>query len=90
MYRVIQFFTDLQDNDYPYHVGDTFPRGGIGTTDGRLAELSGHENKQRTPLIEFVKEDKEPEGGEENIESPVPETLQDSITKKAEAKTSKK
>ena len=28
MYKVIHFFTDLQDNDFAYEVGDTFPRKG--------------------------------------------------------------
>lgn len=28
MYRVIKYFTDLHDNEYEYHVGDTFPRKG--------------------------------------------------------------
>lgn len=51
MYKVIKFFTDLQDNDYPYDVGDVFPRPGVTVTDGRLAELAGSNNKQRQPLI---------------------------------------
>ena len=24
MYRVVKFFTDLQDGDHPYHVGEAF------------------------------------------------------------------
>lgn len=32
MYRVIKYFTDLHDNEYEYHVGDTFPRKGIKVT----------------------------------------------------------
>ena len=51
MYRVIKYFTDLQDNDHPYNVGDVFPRDGMTVTDERIAELAGSENKQRTPLI---------------------------------------
>lgn len=52
MYRVIKFFTDLHDGDYPYNPGDPFPRQGIEVTEERLAELSGSSNKQGTPLIE--------------------------------------
>lgn len=55
MYRVIRFFTDLQDNDYAYNVGDTFPRDGVDVTEERLAELSGSDNKQGIPLIEKVR-----------------------------------
>ena len=58
MYKVIKFFTDLQDNDHPYNVGDTFPRIGLKVTEERLAELSGSENNQGVPLIEKVEEPK--------------------------------
>ena len=51
MYKVIKAFTDLHDEDYPYSVGDSFPRVGINVTEKRLKELSGCENK---PLIEKV------------------------------------
>lgn len=54
MYKVIKFFTDLHDNNYPYNVGDTYPRSGIKVSDGRLAELAGSGNKQGEPLIEKV------------------------------------
>lgn len=53
-YKVIKLFTDLHDNDYLYNVGDTFPRKGISVTEERIAELSGSDNKQHTPLIEKV------------------------------------
>ena len=55
MYRVIEFFTDLQDNCHPYHAGDVFPREGLTVSDDRLAELSGSGNKQGRPLIEEEK-----------------------------------
>lgn len=56
MYRVIEFFTDLHDNDHPYEVGDTFPRKGINVTDARIKELCGSNNKRHMPLIEEVEE----------------------------------
>lgn len=56
MYKVIKFFTDLQDNEHPYDVGDIFPREGVTVTEGRLAELAGSDNLQKEPLIEEVKE----------------------------------
>lgn len=54
MYKVIKFFTDLQDNNFAYEVGDTFPRKGLEVTEERFAELAGSNNKQGQPLIEKV------------------------------------
>lgn len=59
MYKVIKFFTDLQDNNYPYNEGDTFPRVGVEVTEGRLTELAGSDNLQGVPLIQLVEEVKE-------------------------------
>lgn len=56
MYKVIKYFTDLHDNDYPYNVGDTFPRDGLTVSEGRLDELAGSNNKQGTPLIKKARE----------------------------------
>jgi len=57
MYKVIEYFTDLQDNSYIYNPGDEFPREGLTVSDARLKELSGKNNKQGKPLIEKVKEE---------------------------------
>lgn len=57
MYKVIKFFTDLQDNSYAYHEGDIFPREGLDVTQKRLKELSSDKNKRGIPLIEEVKEE---------------------------------
>lgn len=57
-YKVIKYFTDLQDNCHPYNVGDTFPRKDKEVDEARLAELAGSENKQGCPLIELVEEAK--------------------------------
>lgn len=56
MYRVIEYFTDLQDNDHEYRAGDTFPREGLKVSEARLAELASAENLRGTPVIELVKE----------------------------------
>lgn len=53
-YRVIKFFTDLQDNSYKYNVGDIFPREGLRVTQKRFAELASSKNRQRTPLIKKI------------------------------------
>lgn len=59
MYKVVKYFTDLHDNEYPYNVGDIFPHEGIEVTEERLAELAGSDNKQGTPLIELVKDEEQ-------------------------------
>lgn len=56
MYKVIKYFTDLQDNNYAYYVGDTFPHIGFEVGAERIAELSSDKNLQGVPLIEEVVE----------------------------------
>lgn len=58
MYRVIAYFTDIQDGGHAYNVGDIFPREGVTVSDQRLKELSGAENKRGKALIEAVKSKK--------------------------------
>ena len=48
---VLIYFTDLQDNRYAYHAGDTFPREGLEVSDERIAELASSDNKRGKPLI---------------------------------------
>lgn len=55
MFRVIEFFTDLQDGNHAYNVGDTFPREGVTATADRIKELSGTQNKRGIALIEEVR-----------------------------------
>lgn len=54
IYKVIKFFTDLQDNEHPYSVGDIYPRSGMKVSAERFAELAGKTNKQGVPLIKQV------------------------------------
>lgn len=51
MYKVIKLFTDLQDNGHKYEVGDEYPRLGLKPSLARITELSGSNNRQKTPLI---------------------------------------
>ena len=57
MYKVIEYFTDLQDNGYAYNTGDIFPREGLEVSEERLAELASSKNKRRKPLIEEIPEE---------------------------------
>lgn len=56
MWKVVKYFTDLQDGDYAYNVGDTYPRKGLNPSEERITELSGSNNKQGVPLIKEVKQ----------------------------------
>ena len=56
MYKVIKSFTDLQDNNYSYYVGDTFPHNGVEVGAERIAELASDKNRRGIPLIEEVAE----------------------------------
>ena len=56
MYKVIKSFTDLQDNNYAYYVGDTFPHNGVEVGAERIAELASDKNRLGVPLIEEITE----------------------------------
>ena len=56
MYRVIKHFVDLQDNNYKYDVGDTYPRKGLNVLQSRINELASSKNRQGVPLIEEIPE----------------------------------
>lgn len=56
MYKVIKSFADLQDNNYKYDVGDTYPRNGLNVLQSRINELASNKNLQKTPLIEEIPE----------------------------------
>lgn len=55
-YKVIAYFEDLQDNNYPYNVGDVFPRENKTATKERIEELATTQNRQKKPLIKKVEE----------------------------------
>lgn len=56
MYKVIKHFTDLQDNNHSYDVGDEYPRKGMSVLPSRIKELAGKNNRQGVPLIEEIPE----------------------------------
>ncbi len=56
MYKVIKSFTDMQDNNYSYYVGDTFPHNGVEVGAERIAELASDKNRRGVPLIEEIVE----------------------------------
>ena len=56
MYKVIEYFEDLQDGMHAYNVGDEYPRNGVETTDERIKELATSQNRRKIPLIKKVEE----------------------------------
>lgn len=56
MYKVLVYFTDLQDNGYPYNEGDAFPRFGLSVSENRLKELSTTNNRRGIQLIQLVEQ----------------------------------
>ena len=54
MYKVIKHFTDLQDNNFAYNVGDEYPRKGLSVLPSRINELASDKNRQGCPLIEEI------------------------------------
>ena len=60
MYKVIKHFTDMKDNNHRYNVGDVYPREGLKVLASRYKELASDKNRQGTPLIKEI-EDEKPE-----------------------------
>ena len=54
MFRVITHFTDMQDNNFAYQVGDEYPRKGLSVLPSRIKELASDKNRQGVPLIEEI------------------------------------
>jgi hypothetical protein len=92
-FRVIKYFTDLQDNSFAYHEGDLFPREGLEVSDKRIKELSTSANRRKQPLIEAIEEPVEDipeEITEEPKEEPQEVKADESPSKPTKAKRSGK
>ena len=93
MYKVIEYFEDLQDGCHPYEVGAPFPREGVEVSEERLAELAGSANLQKKPLIAKVEEEPaEPAEPAEPEQEAEPEASKETPKKAAtgKAKAAKK
>ena len=55
-YRVLENFSDKQDDRRPYKVGDIYPREGLDPSPQRVAELLGPDNVRGRPIIELIEE----------------------------------
>ena len=54
MYKVIKHFTDMQDDNFAYDVGDEFPRKNFSVLPSRIKELASDKNRQGCPLIKEI------------------------------------
>lgn len=48
---VLEYFKDLQDNEFVYHKGDEYPRNGLHPTQKRIEELASDNNARGKALI---------------------------------------
>ncbi|MDE8065801.1 hypothetical protein PT067_07690 [Erysipelothrix rhusiopathiae] len=53
-YIVIKRWHDLQDNNFQYEVGDSYPREGLEPSRERILELSSSNNIPGIPLIKLM------------------------------------
>lgn len=67
LYKVTKKFTDLQDGNHVYNVGDVYPRESYTPSEERIKELASDKNRQRTPLIAEIPSE-ETEEVSENVE----------------------
>ena len=79
MYRVIESFTDMQDGNYVYVSGESYPRKGYTPPEERVAELAGSKNRLKRPLIVLTDETAE-EIDEKVLEVPVDGTVEPETT----------
>ena len=68
MYKVIKHFTDLQDNNFAYNIGDEYPRKGMSVLPSRIKELASKKNRQGCPLIEKIPEKAEEPKKKKSVE----------------------
>lgn len=69
MYKAVEPFTDLLDNNFKYLPGDIYPREGLTPTKKRIDELMSDKNRRHRPVIAEIeneaeeKEKKKPKKG---------------------------
>ena len=68
MYRVIKAFTDMQDGNFAYQVGNEYPRKGMSVLQSRINELASSKNRQGVPLIEEISEAEEKPKKKKSVE----------------------
>jgi hypothetical protein len=59
-YKVIKYFTDMQDNDFEYNEGDVYPRKDLSVLPSRIKELSTTQNRRKEILIVEILDEEKP------------------------------
>lgn len=69
-YVVIQYFYDMNDNNYVYRAGDEYPRRGYTPSEERIAELANANNRRGVAVIKKItpKKKKPAKAVEENVD----------------------
>ena len=57
-YRVLEYFTDMQDKNREYKAGNVYPRRGYTPANDRILELATDNNIRRHPVIEEMKKER--------------------------------
>lgn len=68
MYKVIKAFTDLQDNNFLYKEGDTYPREGFDVLPSRIKELATTANRRGEILIKEIEDEPKPKKTAKKVE----------------------
>lgn len=90
-YEVLEYFTDLQDNDYEYKVGDVYPHEGYTPTDKRISDLASAKNVRKHPIIKAIAASKMLEIPETPAEvNDAPDTDAEEITEEKPKKRKRK
>ena len=59
-FKVIKYFTDMQDDDFEYRENDFYPRKGLSVLPSRIKELSTTQNRRKEILIVEVPDEEKP------------------------------
>lgn len=86
IYVVTRTFTDLQDGNYRYVTGATYPRPGVVPSKKRVQELSSPDNRLGMAVIEEVPEEASPLPEEASETRPAAETAPEAPKPKRRAK----
>lgn len=68
MYKVLKSFYDLQDDNYFYEEGKSYPRENVTVLPSRIKELATNENRMGEPLIVEVEKETKPKKTVKKVE----------------------
>lgn len=89
-YRVIEYFTDLQDKNFAYNSGDIYPRKGYKPTEERIQALLSDNNVRKRPIIKAKTAEQETEKIAETVAEAAEEAIDDDSESETEEEVEKK